>query len=194
MPLFDHFDILAPIYDRVIKPKPPQTIWELAQLPADGLLLDAGGGTGRVAQYMTEKAAAVIVADISCQMLGEARDKGSLHPVCSHTERFPFPDGSFARIIMVDALHHVCDQSQTIREMWRVLSPGGILLIEEPDIRTFGVKMVALGEKLALMRSHFLGPRKIVALFDFPDAAIKTYTVPGDYNVWVVAQKRVAEV
>ena len=189
MPLFDHFGIIAPIYDRVIKPKPPETIWKLAQLPTDGLLLDAGGGTGRLAQFLTGKAAAVVVADVSEKMLWEARDKGSLHPVCSHTEGFPFPDGSFERVIMVDALHHVCDQPQTAREMWRVLAPGGILLIEEPDIRTFGVKMVALGEKLALMRSHFLNPRKIAALFAFPDAKVQTYTVPGDFNVWIVAQK-----
>jgi len=189
MPAFDHFDILAPIYERVIKPKSPQTICKLAQLPVDGLLLDAGGGTGRVAQYLTEQAAAVVVADISEKMLWEAREKEALHPICSHTEKIPFPTGSFDRIIMVDSLHHVCDQTQTIREMWRILAPGGILLIEEPDIRTFGVKLVALGEKLALMRSHFLHPKMMAALFDGLGAKVSIHTEPDDFNIWLVARK-----
>ena len=56
MPLLDHFGFLAPFYDRLIKPKAPEYLWDLAQLPTDGILLDAGGGTGRVAQFMLEKA------------------------------------------------------------------------------------------------------------------------------------------
>ena len=49
--------------------------------------------------------------------------------------------------------------------MFRVLKPGGLLVIEEPDIRTFGVKLIAIAEKLLLMRSHFLAPEEITNLF-----------------------------
>jgi SAM-dependent methyltransferase len=155
MPLFDHFDFLAPIYETFIPPKDPQEMWDFADLPASGALLDAGGGTGRVAQFMSDKANPVVVVDLSCKMLSEARQKDGLRPVCSHTEKLPFPDETFARIIMVDALHHVCDQRGTVDELWRTLKPGGRLVIEEPDLRLFGVKLLALAEKLALMRSHF---------------------------------------
>src|SRR3970040_1698460 len=130
----------------------------LAALPVSGALLDAGGGTGRVAQFMSGKANPIVVADLSCKMLSEARQKDGLRPVCSHTEKLPFPDETFARIIMVDALHHVCDQRGTVGELWRTLQPGGRLVIEEPDLRLFGVKLLAIAEKLALMRSHFLSP------------------------------------
>jgi demethylmenaquinone methyltransferase/2-methoxy-6-polyprenyl-1,4-benzoquinol methylase len=47
----------------------------------------------------------------------------------------------------------------------RVLEPEGRSVIEEPDIRTFGVKLVALAEKILLMRSHFLSPIQIASLF-----------------------------
>ena len=47
---------------------------------------------------------------------------------------------------MVDALHHVADQEATIRELWRLLKPGGRIIIEEPDIRRFEVKLLALIE------------------------------------------------
>jgi demethylmenaquinone methyltransferase/2-methoxy-6-polyprenyl-1,4-benzoquinol methylase len=65
----------------------------------------------------------------------------------------------------VDALHHVMDQAETIRELYRVLKVGGRLVVEEPDVRKFMVKLIAIGEKLALMRSHFLAPPAIEQLF-----------------------------
>lgn len=191
MPLFDHFGFLAPFYDKLIKPKAPEYLWDFAELPTDGLLLDAGGGTGRVAQFMLEKAAAVVLADISMEMLSEAGEKADFLRVCSHTEVFPFPDGNFARIIMVDTLHHVCDQPQTARELWRVLAPGGCLVIEEPDLRTFTVKLVAIAEKLAFMRSHFLAPLDIAALFDIPEADVRIETGADNFNTWVIVRKAV---
>jgi len=163
--MFDHFGLIAPLYEKVIRPKPPETLFEVAELPAEGALLDAGGGTGRISQFMEGRVDQILVADLSYQMLQQASEKSGLIPVNSHTERLPFPDDYFSRIIMVDALHHVCDQEQTARELWRVLAPGGVLVVEEPDFNVWFVKVVALAEKLALMRSHFLDPEAIQELF-----------------------------
>jgi len=163
--MFDHFGLIAPIYEKVIRPKPPETLFEVAELPAAGSLLDAGGGTGRISQFLEGYVDQIVLADLSLNMLEQASGKPGLIPVNSHTERLPFPSGYFSRIIMVDALHHVCDQEQTARELWRVLAPGGVLVIEEPDFNLWFVKVVALAEKLALMRSHFLAPESIQDLF-----------------------------
>ena len=187
MHLFDHFDFLAPFYEAFIKPKDPKEMWALADLPVTGALLDAGGGTGRVAQFMIGKANPVVVADLSHKMLSEASQKNGLHPVCSHTESLPFPDEAFVRIIMVDALHHVCDQRETGNELWRTLQPGGRLVIEEPDVRTFAVKLIALAEKLALMRSHFLTLPRIAELFNYPNASVRIET--QKFTTWVIIEK-----
>jgi len=48
---------------------------------------------------------------------------------------FAILDHSFDRVLMVDALHHVVNQAETICELYRVLKPGGRLVIEEPDLR-----------------------------------------------------------
>jgi len=185
---FDHFDFLAPLYETVIKPKEPEALWRHLRLPVSGALLDAGGGTGRVAQHMTGKADAVVIADLSCKMLAESREKPGISAVCAPSERLPFTAGYFARIIMVDALHHVIDQQGTIDELWRVLSPGGVLVIEEPDVRVFGVKLIALGEKILLMRSHFLSPPRIAELFNtYGDAQV---TIENDGPIaFVIATK-----
>ena len=86
---------------------------------------------------------------------------------------------------MVDALHHVINPTESAREMFRVLKTGGVLVIEEPDIRTFGVKLIALAEKLLLMRSHFLVPDKIEKLFDTGKKRIRA----EDGTAWVIIQK-----
>lgn len=186
-PAFDHFGALAPFYERFIAPRIPEKLLAFANLSGDGVVLDAGGGTGRVAQFLRDRAAMVYVADQSLQMLREAEKKEGLQTVCSHTERMPFNSDAFDRIIMVDALHHVADQAATAEELWRILKPGGRIVIEEPDIRSFGVKLIALAEKLALMRSHFLPPSQIAKLFRSPDARIQVED--GSATTWIIIEK-----
>ena len=99
MPLFDHFGFLAPFYEKLIQPKEPEFLKVLLNLPTEGALLDAGGGTGRVAQFMREKANQVIVADLSCKMLAEAAGKSGIEAICAPSETLPFRDGAFSRII-----------------------------------------------------------------------------------------------
>jgi demethylmenaquinone methyltransferase/2-methoxy-6-polyprenyl-1,4-benzoquinol methylase len=185
--MFDHFNLLAPIYDQFIKPKLPERIIELLDISTDQILLDVGGGTGRISQFFVDLSRQVIVADLAYQMLIKSQLKNGLDPVNSHSEYLPFPDDSFDRIVMVDALHHVCDQTQTARELWRVLKPGGKIVIEEPDIHDWGVKLVALGEKLALMRSHFLTGLEIQNLFS--GIANQTQVIKEDHFIWVILKK-----
>jgi demethylmenaquinone methyltransferase/2-methoxy-6-polyprenyl-1,4-benzoquinol methylase len=129
----------------------------------------------------------VIVADISHGMLAQASRKPGLYAVCSQSERLPFPDDYFDRIIMVDALHHVHDQRETAADLFRLLKPGGRLVIEEPDIRRFAVKLIALAEKLLWMRSHFLVADRIAGLFTAVDA--QTQIACQDNTTWIIVDK-----
>lgn len=191
MPLLDHFDILAPLYDRLITNPEETKIVQLARLPTEGSLLDAGGGTGRISQHLVEYARQVIVLDSSINMLTQALSKNGLRAVGSETEFLPFENASFERVTMVDALHHVAEQKRTLREIWRVLKPGGILVVEEPDIKHFAVKLVALAEKLALFRSHFLSPERISD--HLQELGAKTQIVREKPNAWIIAEKPIHE-
>ena len=190
MPLLDHFSILAPLYDRLITNPEETNIIHLAKLPTEGILLDAGGGTGRIAQHLVGHVTQVVVLDSSIKMLTQALDKNGLRAVGSETEYLPFADASFERVTMVDALHHVAEQVRSLEELWRVLKPGGILVVEEPDIKHFGVKMVALAEKLALFRSHFLSPEVISEHLE--QLGAKTSIFREKPNSWIIAEKPAA--
>ena len=183
----DHFGFLAPFYDHVIHLESVEKIIASAELPTSGPLLDVGGGTGRVSGALQGMASMRIVADLSLGMLRQAAAKDGLLTICSHSEKLPFADETFGRIIMVDALHHVCDQRETAQELWRVLKRGGRIMLEEPDIHKFSIKMVALFEKLALMRSHFLSPEKIASLFNYTDT--QTHIEQDGHNARVIVQK-----
>lgn len=180
---FDHFSAIAPIYARVTYSSLDK-MRDVAGLPTKGRLLDVGGGTGRVSSALLNDVDEVVVADVSMGMLDKTH-RSTLKPVCSYSELLPFPSESFERIIMVDALHHVVNQPASAKEMLRVLKPGGRIIIEEPDINTFGVKLIALAEKLLLMRSHFLSPLQIASLFP----AGNTNIISEDSSAWVVISK-----
>jgi ubiquinone/menaquinone biosynthesis C-methylase UbiE len=169
---FNHFDFLAPYYDRFIKITDPTRFCTLAGLPVSGRLLDAGGGTGRKSYQLVDMVTGIIIADSSMGMLHQANKKGGLTTVCSESEQLPFEDDSFERVIMVDALHHVSDYHSTANELWRVVKPGGRIVIEEPDIRTLPIKIMAIIERLVLMRSHFISPQEIAVSFTHTNAEV----------------------
>jgi ubiquinone/menaquinone biosynthesis C-methylase UbiE len=191
---FDHFSWLAPFYDRIFDGQGKQQLQSLLALPTQGRLLDAGGGTGRIAASLETQAGQLIVTDISAGMLQQATAKKCLDPLQTHVEYLPFPTNCFERIVVVDAFHHFCNQRQSAAELWRVLAPGGRLVIEEPNIETWTVKLLAIAEKLALMRSHFFGPEAIKEMFltSHPDSRVNIYR-DKNYTAWVVVQKQAAK-
>jgi ubiquinone/menaquinone biosynthesis C-methylase UbiE len=183
---FDHFNIIAGCYDRVGNFIIKEPLLGLLALSTSNLLLDAGGGTGRVAAALQDKVRDVIVADTSRGMLQRAAGKG-LNVVNAQAESLPLPSGSIDRILMMDALHHMADQRIAASELWRVLAPGGRVLIVEPDIRRMLAKVIAISEKLLLMRSHFLPCAEIAALFASSEAKVESYF--DEFNIFLVAEK-----
>lgn len=160
----------------------------LLMLPTEGRLLEVGGGTGRIAALLAPLVGQLVISDLSAPMLDRARSKAICCPVQALAERLPFPDGSYDRVLVVDALHHFENQGQALAELVRVVKPGGRLVVEEPDIGRRPVKFIALAEKLALMGSHFLAPAEIAALLAARGCGVQI-TDDGLATAWVVAEK-----
>jgi demethylmenaquinone methyltransferase/2-methoxy-6-polyprenyl-1,4-benzoquinol methylase len=187
MAKFNHFDFLAPVYERFIKPIDPDRLCSLIGLPVTGQLLDAGGGTGRISYTLREWVKGIVIVDSSIGMLEQARTKAGLLSVCSNTEKLPFHNEVFERVIMVDALHHVSNITATLDELWRVVKPGGRIVIEEPDIQTYQVKILAVIEKLVLMRSHFISPQNIQKAFGDKNASHQI--IREGMTSWIIVDK-----
>ncbi len=94
------------------------------------LVLDVATGTGLVARALHERyACRVIGVDQSADMLHAARDRNGLFAglVRGRAERLPFADASFDHVTFTYLLRYVDDPSATMRELARVLRPGGRL-------------------------------------------------------------------
>jgi len=183
-----HFDIISSFYDRLMGEPDMEFLKTLLRLPIDGWLLDAGGGTGRVSTCLRPRVGGLVVSDLSCGMLKEVHKNEGLLPVRAVSEKLPFPDGFFDRILVVDALHHFYDQKRAIGDLIRTLAPEGRLVIEEPDISLTSIKFVALIEKLFLMCSRFLGSDEIISIINGYGLSASVADA-GHHRVWLVADK-----
>lgn len=184
---YGHFNWIAPFYDAVFGRAGLDALQSLLALEPGLWVLDIGGGTGRVAGALAEARAHAVVVDPSPQMLDRAYGK-DLCSVRALAERLPFADESVDRVLVVDAFHHFADQSEAAGELVRVLRPGGLLLLEEPDIRRLPVKGIALAERLALMQSRFLSPLDMQRLFEKEGAELVSLT-PHDISVHLLFSK-----
>lgn len=188
MAKFDHFNLLGPIYDLIFGRSKNQEIVELTDASDGQRILDVGGGTGRISVLLNSSMTKVIVADAAMNMIRQAHDKG-IQAVNAASEKLPFSDQSFDRIVMVDAFHHVEDQQISLGEMWRLLANNGKIIIEEPNFHNLFVKMIALGEKLLLMRSHFVTPEKIAEMFQaYPAVSVELKLGKG--IAWIIVSRR----
>ena len=73
---FDHFDAIAHLYDRLIRPRADDPLPGILAARPDDLVLDIGGGTGRIAQALLGSGAQVVVCDYAPRMARQAQGKG----------------------------------------------------------------------------------------------------------------------
>jgi demethylmenaquinone methyltransferase/2-methoxy-6-polyprenyl-1,4-benzoquinol methylase len=121
-------------------------IWKKIAMQHTGLkagdqALDVAGGTGDLTMYMAQQvgpSGKVIISDINAAMLNEGRkrllDKGygsNIEFVEANAENLPFADNSFDCITIAFGLRNVTHQDKALASMYRVLKPGGRLLILE---------------------------------------------------------------
>jgi demethylmenaquinone methyltransferase/2-methoxy-6-polyprenyl-1,4-benzoquinol methylase len=103
--------------------------------------LDVAGGTGDLTVYMSKQVGPtgeVIISDINPDMLEQGRrrliDKGiagNIKFVEANAEELPFEENSFDCVTIAFGLRNVTDKDKALRSMYKVLKPGGRLLILE---------------------------------------------------------------
>jgi SAM-dependent methyltransferase len=114
--------------------------------PGD-LVLDLGCGAGRHAFEAARRGARVVAVDFDRAELKDVAgmfeamdDAGELDggggglgvAVNGDARRLPFPDGAFDRVIAAEVLEHIVEDEQALRELARVLRPGGTLAATVP--------------------------------------------------------------
>lgn len=96
-------------------------------------ILDLGCGTGYNIDYMKQAGYTNCLGlDFTFDALKYCKNRDIDDVVCADTIQIPFADNSFDVITSLDMIEHIEDDSSAIREMHRVLKPGGQLIIFTP--------------------------------------------------------------
>ncbi|MDX1539348.1 bifunctional demethylmenaquinone methyltransferase/2-methoxy-6-polyprenyl-1,4-benzoquinol methylase UbiE [Arsukibacterium sp.] len=121
-------------------------LWKRFTLDCSGVrpgqqVLDLAGGTGDIAALFSRRVGPtgkVVLADINESMLNVGRDKlrdlgliNNIEFVQANAEALPFADNSFDIISIGFGLRNVTDKAAALKSMFRVLKPGGRLLVLE---------------------------------------------------------------
>jgi len=94
-------------------------------------LLDVASGTGDLALEIQDHCpdCEVIASDFCAEMLAHASSRGLANTIVADALQLPFPDGRFDVVTVAFGLRNMADYPAALREMLRVLKPGGRLLI-----------------------------------------------------------------
>jgi SAM-dependent methyltransferase len=94
-------------------------------------ILDAPCGAGALTSALRAEGYAALGADID----SEARLRlGDGFAIADLTKPFPWPDASFDAVLSVEGIEHLENRHAYLREVRRVLRPGGVLVLTTPNI------------------------------------------------------------
>jgi ubiquinone/menaquinone biosynthesis C-methylase UbiE len=133
---------------------------------------DIGGGYGRLANEYLKKAHKVYIFDYSKSELKQAKEiyGDKVETKAGDIYELPFKDNELDGLIMVRVTHHLKYMKKAMAELYRVLKPGGVAIIEVANKRTLP-KMV-----------RFVTRRSKVNPFDKKVANYKDISKDGFYN------------
>ena len=133
------FDGVARHYDRTndILSAGNAPLWRYATVravdpQAGERILDIAAGTGTSSIALTKTGATVVAVDFSAGMIAEGKRR---HPdlefIEADAEKLPFGDNEFDAVTISFGLRNINDPRAALAEMYRVLKPGGRLVVTE---------------------------------------------------------------
>ncbi len=147
------FAPLGPTYDRFARllslgqdPRWRAFLVSRLQVGEDDVVLDVATGTGAVAAALVRRTGCSVVGlDQSAEMLSEAarRVPARVSLVRADAERLPFADESFDGLTFTYLLRYVDDPGATLRELARVVRPGGTIASLEFAVPSTRVALAA---------------------------------------------------
>lgn len=102
----------------------------------NGIVVDLGCGTGRIARFLAGSDRRVIAIDRSRRMLdkaGATLDGATTTLLRCDAREIPIRDASVDSVVCSGVLHHIPDLPAAMQEIARLLRPGGTLIVREPN-------------------------------------------------------------
>jgi 2-polyprenyl-3-methyl-5-hydroxy-6-metoxy-1,4-benzoquinol methylase len=105
----------------------------LADVPLEGArFLDAGSGGGHFSAMAARRGARVVSMDMGLNLLACVASRCASERSVASTLQLPFPDRSFDCVLSTEVLEHTPEPMVGLRELTRVVKPGGRLILTTP--------------------------------------------------------------
>lgn len=96
-------------------------------------VLEVGSGTGRFSRMISSLGAQLTVLDIGPNLVDAVAAELSCRGVVGDATRLPFADGAFDAVVSSECIEHTLRPENAIREMCRVIRPGGWVCLTTPN-------------------------------------------------------------
>lgn len=147
----DRYDVMNDVMSLGVHRLWKRHFVDTAGVRAGQRVLDLAGGTGDIAALLSRKVAGsgeVVLTDINAAMLSVGRqrldDRGIVSNVrysLANAEELPFASRTFDHVTIAFGLRNVTDKPAALREMLRVLRPGGsVHILEFSEVRPEGLR------------------------------------------------------
>ena len=97
------------------------------------LVLDAGCGVGGVTRALVARGARVVALDIGPQLAAETRARCGCQAVVGTLAATGFAPDSFDVVLSSEAIEHTPDPTRSVLELYRLVKPGGELVLSTPN-------------------------------------------------------------
>jgi ubiquinone/menaquinone biosynthesis C-methylase UbiE len=96
-------------------------------------LIDVGAASGAFAKMAVDEGIEAVACDYSREAVDFCRERFKIETIHSPAEAIAVPDESFDFVTMLHTIEHLPDPLRVMREMLRILKPGGTFFLETPN-------------------------------------------------------------
>jgi SAM-dependent methyltransferase len=195
---------LAAQFDQIINPYDLQRRLEVLieeflgeEDLAGQVVLDAGCGAGQGTGKLLARGAQVIALDLGPDLVALTRARHGVPAVVGDLMQLPFPDDHFRYIFSSEVIEHTPQSAQALAELYRVLRPGGHLVLSTPNwLWQYPVRLAsALGLRPYDGLENFLKPGQLRGILEAlggqTQAHVGIHLLPFQVYAWHSLLRRV---
>lgn len=145
--------------------------WTIAHADLGERVLELGPGPGLTTDALCRKVRSLTAIELDPRLavpLSRRMGESNVRVVVGDATALPFGDGQFSGVVSFTMLHHLPStemQDRLLRQVWRVLKPGGVF-VGSDSLQSWLMRLIHIGDTLVPVNPDTVGARLEAAGFE----------------------------